>query len=85
MAEAAYQTIRDRVVAGDWPAGAQLVNRKLGTELGVSMVPVREALNRLASEGLVEKVIGRPSRSEHNNRSLIAAARERLALLTLVT
>lgn len=58
LAEAAYQTIRDRVVAGHWPAGAQLVNRKLGMELGVSMVPVREALNRLASEGLVKHVPG---------------------------
>ena len=58
LADETYHAIRKRVAAGDWPPGMRLVNRKLGVELGVSMVPVREALNRLASEGLVEHVPG---------------------------
>ena len=58
LADETYHAIRKRVAAGHWPPGMRLVNRKLGVELGVSMVPVREALNRLASEGLVEHVPG---------------------------
>ncbi len=58
VADETYHAIRDRVAAGHWSPGTRLVNRKLGAELGVSMVPVREALNRLASEGLVEHVPG---------------------------
>ena len=46
------------MASGHWAPGTRLVNGKLGAELGVSMVPVREALNRLASEGLVEHVPG---------------------------
>lgn len=58
LADETYHAIRERVANGQWPPGMRLVNRKLGVELGVSMVPVREALNRLASEGLVEHVPG---------------------------
>ena len=58
LADETYHVIRERVAAGHWAPGTRLVNRKLGEELGVSMVPVREALNRLASEGLVEHVPG---------------------------
>lgn len=58
LAEDTYRAIRERVASGHWSPGTRLVNRKLGEELGVSMVPVREALNRLASEGLVEHVPG---------------------------
>jgi len=58
LAEETYHAIRERVASGHWAPGTRLVNRKLGAELGVSMVPVREALNRLASEGLVEHVPG---------------------------
>lgn len=58
LADETYHAIRERVASGHWAPGTRLVNRKLGAELGVSMVPVREALNRLASEGLVEHVPG---------------------------
>jgi DNA-binding GntR family transcriptional regulator len=45
--------IRDQILDGVRPPGSKLVERDLATELGVSRVPVREALKVLDSEGLV--------------------------------
>jgi DNA-binding GntR family transcriptional regulator len=48
-------TVRDRIrrqiIAGTLAPGARLVERNLATELGVSRVPVREALRDLVAEG----------------------------------
>jgi DNA-binding GntR family transcriptional regulator len=54
----AYEKLRDMLVSGRLQPGMQLVNRKLADEIGMSMTPVREAVTRLASEGLVEYVPG---------------------------
>ena len=54
LAERAYQFIRERVLRGVLPLGATLSRRELASELGMSLVPVSEALQRLESEGLVE-------------------------------
>ncbi|WP_434004258.1 GntR family transcriptional regulator [Candidatus Dormibacter sp.] len=51
-----YAVIRERIVALDYKPGRQLSENELGAELGVSRTPVREALIRLADEGLVEVV-----------------------------
>jgi len=53
-----YQILRNRVVTGELAGGTRLVNRTLGKEMGVSHVPVREALHRLVSDGLVEHIPG---------------------------
>lgn len=45
--------VREQIVDGARPPGSRLVERDLATELGVSRVPVREALAVLAAEGLV--------------------------------
>lgn len=58
LSDLAYSHIRDRVFSGDLAPGERLVNRTLARELGTSFIPVREAINRLASEGLVEQVSG---------------------------
>lgn len=54
----AYEELRRMLVHGQLEPGMQLVNRKLADEIGMSMTPVREAVTRLASEGLVEHVPG---------------------------
>ena len=54
----AYEELREMLVQGRLEPGTQLVNRKLADEIGMSMTPVREAVTRLASEGLVEHVPG---------------------------
>ena len=58
LAEKSYDYIRKRLAGGDLPPGKRLVNRVLADEIGVSVIPVREAIHRLASEGLVEHVPG---------------------------
>ena len=58
LSEKAYQHIRRLVSSGDLAPGARLVNRTLADQLGTSFIPVREAISRLASEGLVEQVAG---------------------------
>ncbi|KAA0178949.1 GntR family transcriptional regulator [Cupriavidus gilardii] len=45
--------LRERILKGDYAPGERLVENKLSAELGVSRIPVREALRTLASEGLV--------------------------------
>jgi DNA-binding GntR family transcriptional regulator len=54
LSERAYLVIRDRILKGELALGAALSRRKLAAELGMSMLPVSEALQRLESEGLVE-------------------------------
>lgn len=51
--------IRERVIDGSFSPGAQLGEVQLAERLGVSRGPVREALQRLIQEGLLE---GRPHR-----------------------
>lgn len=57
-AQRAYHHIRDKLLSGELTPGTQLVNRALAKEIGVSAIPVREAISRLASEGLVAHVSG---------------------------
>ena len=45
--------IRQLIITGELPAGEQLRQRDLAQRFGVSQTPVREALRRLESEGLV--------------------------------
>lgn len=45
--------LRDEIVDGVRAPGSRLVERELAAELGVSRVPVRDALRELVAEGLV--------------------------------
>jgi len=49
-----HQELRHRFVTGKVAPGVGLSTRALAQELGVSQMPVREALSRLAAEGAVE-------------------------------
>jgi DNA-binding GntR family transcriptional regulator len=46
--------IRERILAGQYPPGTQLLQDSIAAEFGVSKIPVREALVQLRSEGLVD-------------------------------
>ncbi|HLT76341.1 MAG TPA: GntR family transcriptional regulator [Ferrovibrio sp.] len=52
--EKAYSEIRARIISGHLPQGARLKEEDLALEIGVSRTPVREAVRRLAQEGMVE-------------------------------
>jgi DNA-binding GntR family transcriptional regulator len=47
------EAIRDRILHGDYPEGTALRQDALAAELGVSRIPVREALRQLEAEGMV--------------------------------
>jgi DNA-binding GntR family transcriptional regulator len=53
VAEAAAEELRMRILSGALQAGAQLRQEVLAAELGVSRIPLREALRLLEGEGLV--------------------------------
>jgi DNA-binding GntR family transcriptional regulator len=54
--EAAYAAVRQRILDNVYPPGHQALEGELALELGISRTPVREALIRLANEGLVEVI-----------------------------
>jgi DNA-binding GntR family transcriptional regulator len=54
LTERAYYTIRDLILRGRLPIGSALSRRRLAAELGMSMLPISEAVQRLESEGLLE-------------------------------
>ena len=51
--EQAYTVLRERIVNGVYVPGYRLVIDALARELGVSAVPIREAIRRLEAEGWV--------------------------------
>jgi DNA-binding GntR family transcriptional regulator len=54
--EAAYAAIRRRILDNVYPPGHQALESELADQLDISRTPVREALIRLAHEGLVEVI-----------------------------
>jgi DNA-binding GntR family transcriptional regulator len=58
------RTLRDEAVErlqaairnGTLPPGARLIERELAEQLGMSRIPIREAISRLVDEGLVRKL-----------------------------
>ena len=54
--------VRELILHGEFAAGARLGEVELAERLGVSRTPVREALGRLAAEGLVEIIPNRGAR-----------------------
>ncbi len=51
--ERVYQTMRERILSGRYGPGYRVVIETLAEELGVSALPVREAIRRLEAEGLI--------------------------------
>ncbi len=54
LSEHAYEQIRDAIIAGELEAGERVRDAELADRLGTSRTPVREALRRLADEGLID-------------------------------
>lgn len=58
LKQRAYTYILHRLANGELPPGSRLSNRALASELGISVIPVREAISQLQSEGLVAHQAG---------------------------
>ena len=62
VADRVAERIREAIHDGSYSPGTRLVERSVARELGVSHIPVREALARLADEGLVDRLPRRGAR-----------------------
>jgi GntR family transcriptional regulator, rspAB operon transcriptional repressor len=54
LPDQAYRTIREQILRGRFTLGAAISRRRLAAELGMSIIPVSEAFQRLAQQGLIE-------------------------------
>lgn len=54
LAEQVFLRLENEILSGKYPIGAFLTETKLAGDLGVSRTPVREALQRLEQEHLIE-------------------------------
>jgi DNA-binding GntR family transcriptional regulator len=59
QAEKAYHQIHEWIVDCEYPPGQPLPESELSRALGMSRTPIREALNRLSADGLVDLAPGR--------------------------
>src|SRR5687767_927065 len=81
-----YREIVERVRRGDFAPGTKVRDTTLASQLGVSRTPVREALLRIAREGVLDADMGkgfsvsRLDTSEMRETSAILSALECLAL-----
>ena len=56
--ERAYLHIQQMVASGRLPAGSAISELQLAKDLGSSRTPIREAMNQLAAEGMLEQAAG---------------------------
>ncbi|GAB4283346.1 MAG: GntR family transcriptional regulator [Roseovarius sp.] len=59
LSEAAHRRITELIRARVLRGGEMLVEQKLAERLGISRTPLREALQRLEGEGMIQKTAGR--------------------------
>src|SRR5215475_11563901 len=51
--ELVYQRLRTAIIHGEYQPGSRLVIDQLAAELGVSQIPIREAVRQLEADGFV--------------------------------
>jgi len=61
----AYDYLRSRILTGAIPGGTPILQQQVADDLGISRIPVRDAIKHLSAEGLV--------RIESNRRVVVAA------------
>lgn len=58
LSQMAYNDLLDRLIKREIPVGSVLQERRLAEALAISRTPVRDALNRLESEGFITRKSG---------------------------
>lgn len=61
LADQAYNLLKKAIVSAELAPNEELPEEKLAADLGISRTPLREALKRLAMEGLLVLQKGRPA------------------------
>ncbi|MFI0350828.1 GntR family transcriptional regulator [Actinomadura sp. 9N407] len=79
--DTAYEAVRKMILSGEAGAGTRLGESELAEALGLSRTPVREALQRLGADGLVEVLPHRGARVVRWTRQDLAEIFELRALL----
>jgi DNA-binding GntR family transcriptional regulator len=80
LADQAYAALREEIISGTLKPGEPLTERHLATRLGVSPTPIREALQRLEHEHLIQRtdtrriLVAEPSVHRLYELTLIEAA-----------
>lgn len=67
LEEQVYDAVRESIISGELRPGDFLVEAQLSADMGISKTPVREALIRLARDGLVDQKLHRRSRVAQPN------------------
>jgi DNA-binding GntR family transcriptional regulator len=76
-----YRRLRDAIVDGTFMPGEQLKDGELADWLGVSRTPVREALLRLGTSGLVVAIPGRSTTVSMIDAQAVRDARDVIAAM----
>lgn len=74
LSERAYRELRAAIVTGRLAPGARFRDVDVAADLNISRTPVREALRRLADDGLVEAIPGSRTRVVPLDRHAVADA-----------
>lgn len=61
LAVQAYNLLKNAIITGEIQEKETLPEEKIATELGISRTPIRDALHRLATEGLIIHKTGKPA------------------------
>lgn len=80
LSQEVYFRLREDIINGVYPPGEIISIRKLADQLNVSTMPVREALNKLQSEGFVRFERRRMYVSQLSSQELIELFEIRLTL-----
>lgn len=89
--QAAYEALRTAIITGRWRPGESLVVSRIALDLGISRIPVTNAMKQLASEGFVrmrphqEAVVALLDAAEIREIHLMRAALEALAAAEAAT
>jgi DNA-binding GntR family transcriptional regulator len=79
FAERAYREIKSRILENEFPAGSIMLEQELAALLEMSRTPVREALIRLAREGMIDV------RPRHGMRVLPVSANDMREIYQILT
>lgn len=57
-----YMVLREKILSGELPPNAPLNTNQLSKQMNVSRTPIRDAVNKLVSVGLAEKMVHKEAR-----------------------